>query len=67
MSETIELSNREQDVLQLLVEGLRNKEIASHLCISENTVEQHLKHIYEKLDVTNRVEASRWHWLHLEK
>jgi DNA-binding NarL/FixJ family response regulator len=56
------LSARELDVLQLLIEGKNNKEMVESLRISINTVEKHLKNIYEKLGVTSRTEAIRW-WI----
>ncbi|MBS2101110.1 hypothetical protein J1N10_19520 [Carboxylicivirga sp. A043] len=49
-----ELSLREQQVIQLIATGLRNKEIADELNISVVTVKSHLTHIYRKLDVPNR-------------
>jgi LuxR family maltose regulon positive regulatory protein len=52
-----QLSEREIEVLQLLEEGLSNQEIASRLYITLNTVKAHLKSIYGKLDVKNRVQA----------
>ena len=51
------LSNRENDILQLLSRGLLYKEIAEQLTISVSTVRQHIHHIYEKLHVQNRTEA----------
>lgn len=51
------LSNRENEILQLLAKGLLYKEIASRLFISHNTVKQHIHRIYEKLHVQNRTEA----------
>jgi DNA-binding NarL/FixJ family response regulator len=51
------LSQREQDVLEILSQGFSNKEIASRLNISAQTVNSHLKHIYEKLHVRSRTEA----------
>lgn len=51
------LSNRENEILQLLAKGLLYKEIADHLRISVSTVRQHIHHIYEKLHVQNRTEA----------
>ncbi|MHB8132674.1 MAG: LuxR C-terminal-related transcriptional regulator [Anaerolineaceae bacterium] len=50
------LSNREKDVVKLLMEGKSNKLIASALHITENTVEFHLKNIYSKLQVNSRTE-----------
>lgn len=52
------LSAKEQEVLQLLTEGLTNKEIGSKLGIAENTVKNHLKNILGKLHLTNRVQAA---------
>jgi LuxR family maltose regulon positive regulatory protein len=51
------LSEREIEVIKLLEEGLTNQEIAAQLFISLNTVKAHLKHIYSKLGVNNRVQA----------
>jgi DNA-binding NarL/FixJ family response regulator len=51
------LSNRENEILQFLAAGLLYKEIAAHLFISPETVRKHAYHIYEKLQVGNRVEA----------
>jgi DNA-binding NarL/FixJ family response regulator len=51
------LSNRENEVLQLLADGLLYKEIADRLCIGHGTVRQHIHNIYEKLHVSNRTEA----------
>lgn len=50
------LSNREQEVVQLLLQGKSNKLIASALGISDRTVEFHLKRIYAKYQVNSRVE-----------
>lgn len=52
------LSEREREVLALVAAGKSNQEVANDLRISVNTVEQHLKHIFSKLDVTNRTQAS---------
>jgi len=51
------LTEREIDILRLIAKGLSNGEAAGVLGLSRATVRTHLEHIYEKLDVTNRVEA----------
>jgi LuxR family transcriptional regulator, maltose regulon positive regulatory protein len=51
------LSLQEQRVLRLLISGHSNSEIAKELVVSINTVKSHLKNIYRKLDVRNRLEA----------
>jgi DNA-binding NarL/FixJ family response regulator len=51
------LTAREREVLQLLARGLRNKEIAARLFVSERTVNFHLANIYAKLQVSGRTEA----------
>jgi len=51
------LSNRENEVLELLAGGLLYKEIAEKLFITHGTVRQHIHNIYEKLHVNNRTEA----------
>jgi DNA-binding NarL/FixJ family response regulator len=52
-----ELTQREDEVLVFLAEGLSNKEIADKVKISYDTVRAHLRHIYEKLHVRGRTEA----------
>lgn len=51
------LSGREQEVLQLMAEGLSNQEIADRLFVSLNTVKTHCSRIFEKLDVKRRTQA----------
>jgi DNA-binding NarL/FixJ family response regulator len=53
------LTDREREVLQLVAEGLANKQIALSLSISEHTVKFHLSSLYAKLGVTSRTEAVR--------
>ena len=58
------LTARELEVLALLVEGLRNAQIAERLVVSEKTVDHHVSAILRKLDVRTRAEAAaeatRW-------
>ena len=57
-SELVEpLSERELEVLALLAEGLTNREIASRLFVTVNTVKAHARSIYGKLGVNNRTQA----------
>ncbi|HET9746732.1 MAG TPA: response regulator transcription factor [Chitinophagaceae bacterium] len=56
-TELAQLSFREKQILEELSRGLMYKEIANVLFISPETVRKHVYHIYEKLHVTNRVEA----------
>lgn len=56
MAKSNQLSDREWEVVKLLLEGKSNKLIASSLSISDRTVEFHLKNIYAKFQVSSRVE-----------
>ena len=51
------LSEREQQILQLIAQGQANKEIARSLDISAETVKWHLKNLFSKLHVTSRIQA----------
>ena len=57
----VQLSPREQNILELVSQGFANKEIADRLSISYDTVRTHLKRIYEKLHVRCRAEAVARH------
>ncbi len=50
------LSDREIEIVQLIIEGLSNKEIAVNTSLTENTVKSHVMHIFNKLSVNGRVE-----------
>jgi DNA-binding CsgD family transcriptional regulator len=52
------LTPTENDVARLVAEGLRNRDIAAKLLMSEATVKTHLTHVYAKLGVTNRTELA---------
>jgi DNA-binding NarL/FixJ family response regulator len=57
-AELFVLSDREQEILDLIAQGLRNKEIASRLCIAEKTVKNHVSNILKALQVNSRTEAA---------
>ena len=53
----MEMTGREQEILELMVEGLSNNEIAERLIVSQSTVKFHVSNILSKLGVTGRTEA----------
>jgi len=53
----VKLTDREIEILQMIAKGLSNNEVATVLKISKSTIRTHLEHIYQKMEVTNRVEA----------
>ncbi len=55
-----QLTNREQEILELLAKGRSNKLIARELDISDGTVKVHVKHLLKKLNLRSRVEAAVW-------
>ncbi len=57
-SEMYVLSEREQEILDFVAQGLRNKEIASKLSIAEKTVKNHVSNILKALQVNSRTEAA---------
>ena len=52
------ISAREIEIVELIMKGLSNKEIADRLCISVDTVKKHSYNSYKKLNVQNRVQLS---------
>jgi len=55
----VNLTEREVEVLNLVLEGKSSKEVAQMLFLSKRTIDFHLARIYEKLNVSNRVQAIR--------
>ena len=53
------LTSRQQEILELVAQGLSNAEIANRLHLSEFTIKQHLRHAYKTLKVKNQTEATR--------
>lgn len=51
-----QLSRKEKDIVVLISQGCRNREIATQLCISEQTVKTHLSRIFRKLNITTRAQ-----------
>jgi DNA-binding NarL/FixJ family response regulator len=62
-----DLTRREWEILVLVAAGKRNKEIASRLCVSENTVKTHLYAIYRKLHASTRMEAALFFFQHANR
>ncbi|MNL61854.1 Transcriptional regulatory protein DegU [compost metagenome] len=58
-TETYGLSERELQVLHSIADGLNNREIAEKLFLSEGTVKNYISNIYSKMDVRDRVQASK--------
>jgi DNA-binding NarL/FixJ family response regulator len=57
---TTELTAREREVLELLADGLANKQIARRLGIAEKTVKAHLTSVFQSIGVTDRTQAALW-------
>jgi DNA-binding NarL/FixJ family response regulator len=54
-------SERERRVIELVAEGLKNKEVAEVIGTSEHVVKNYLRTIYDKLGLWNRVELALWY------
>jgi ATP/maltotriose-dependent transcriptional regulator MalT len=57
MLKELSITHREHEILGLIAAGLSNREIGERLFISENTVKTHSARLFEKLDVSRRVQA----------
>lgn len=55
--DSLGITPRELEVLQLIAEGLSNKEMAERLCVSENTVKTHASRVFDKLGASRRTQA----------
>ncbi len=53
------LTPTELDVVRLVAEGIPNKDIATRLFVSPRTVQSHLRHVYNKLGLTSRVQLAQ--------
>jgi DNA-binding NarL/FixJ family response regulator len=60
MATLSDLTPRETEILQLVLTGRTNKAIATHICVTEKTIEFHLAHIYTKIGVRTRLLAGIW-------
>jgi DNA-binding NarL/FixJ family response regulator len=60
MANLSDLTPRELEILQLILTGKTNKQIAREIYVSERTVEFHLDHIYTKIGVRTRMMAGLW-------
>jgi predicted ATPase/DNA-binding CsgD family transcriptional regulator len=54
------LTHREQQIAELICEGLSNRDLADRLVISQRTVESHIEHIMSKLDFNSRAQIATW-------
>ncbi|WP_398860695.1 response regulator transcription factor [Streptomyces chengmaiensis] len=59
-SVAVALTLREREVVELLAQGLTDKEIAARLVISPRTAEGHVQRILRKLEFTSRVQVATW-------
>jgi DNA-binding NarL/FixJ family response regulator len=60
MASLSDLTQRELEILHLVIEGKTNRAIANEMCITERTVEFHLDNIYTKIGVRTRLLAGVW-------
>ncbi|HEV2175933.1 MAG TPA: response regulator transcription factor [Terriglobia bacterium] len=62
-----ELSRREWEILSLVAQGYRNKQVANRLFVCESTIKTHLYTMYKKLQISNRLEAVLYYYHHLNR
>jgi len=55
--EHLSITPREMEILELIAQGLSNREIAEKLCVSENTVKTHSSRVFDKLGARRRTQA----------
>jgi LuxR family transcriptional regulator of csgAB operon len=58
--DVIVLTQRELEILTMVISGSKNEDIANHLCISAHTVKTHIYNIFKKINVPNRLQAALW-------
>jgi LuxR family transcriptional regulator of csgAB operon len=58
--EVVFLTQRELEILSMVVSGATNEEIAARVCISPHTVKTHIYNIFKKINVPNRLQAALW-------
>lgn len=56
------LSRRERRIVELVAQGLKNREIATELGIGVFVVRNYLSTVYDKIGLSNRVELALWYW-----
>ena len=62
-----DLSRREWEILSLVAQGYRNKQIGQRLFVCESTIKSHLYAMYKKLEITSRLEAVLYYYHHLNR
>ena len=60
-------SEREQRVIELVAQGLKNREVADAIGTTEHVVKNYLRSIYDKLGLWNRVELALWYEAHKQE
>ncbi|MCP4179817.1 MAG: transporter substrate-binding domain-containing protein [bacterium] len=60
ISQNYNITKREKEIIELLMDGMYNKEIAYKLECSTRTIDGHISHIYKKLDVSNRLQFAKF-------